>query len=106
MATATLASIPGSGSPLELFRLLRGATRFLRERFERHGRIFRSRLAYPVVFLVGEEANKTVLVTRRNELSFGLGYAQTAVKRVFEGSIMLQDGEAHDRTRDVLSLAV
>jgi cytochrome P450 len=106
MATSTLTSIPGSGSPLELFALLGGATRFLRERFERHGRIFRTRLVYPVVFLVGDEANKTILVTRRHELSFGLGYAQTAVKRVFEGSIMLQDGEAHDRTRDVLSPAV
>lgn len=102
----TLASIPGSGSPVELYHLLRGATRFLHERFERHGRIFRTRLVYPVVFLVGEEANKTVLVTRRHELAFGRGYAQTAVRRVFEGSIMLQDGEAHDRMRDVLSPAV
>lgn len=102
----TLANIPGSGSPLELVHLLRGATRFLRQRFERHGRVFRTRLAYPVVFLVGEEANKTVLVTRRHEMSFGMGYAQTAVRRVFEGSIMLQDGDAHDRTRAVLSPAV
>ncbi len=101
-----LSNIPGSGSPLELYWLLRGATRFLRKRFERHGRVFRTRLAYPVVFLIGEEANKTVLVTRRHEMSFGMGYAQTAVKRVFEGSIMLQDGDAHDRTRATLSPAV
>ena len=58
------------------------------------------------MFLVGDEANKSVLVTRRTELSFGLGYAQTAVRRIFEGSIMLQDGDAHDRTRDILAPAV
>jgi len=101
-----LDDIPGSGSPLELAHLLRDARGFLRERFARHGRVFRTRLVYPVVFVVGDDANKSVLVTRRAELSFGLGYAQTAVKRVFEGSIMLQDGEAHDRTRDVLAPAV
>ena len=101
-----LSEIPGSGSVLELARLLSDARGFLHERFERHGRIWRTRLAYPVVFLVGEEANKSVLVTRRQEFSFGLGYAQTAVDRVFAGSIMLQDGRAHDAMRDVLTPAV
>ncbi len=103
---ASLGDIPGSASLLELAHLLRDARRFLHERFDRHGRVFKTRLVYPVVFVVGEEANKSVLVTRRAELSFGAGYAQTAVRRIFEGSIMLQDGEAHDRTRDVLSPAV
>jgi cytochrome P450 len=103
---SSLDSIPGSDSLLELPRLLRDAAVFLHERFERHGRVFRTRLAYPVVFLVGEEANKSILVTRRAELSFGLGYARTAVQRVFEGSIMLQDGDAHGRTRDILAPAV
>jgi cytochrome P450 len=101
-----LAAIPGSGSPLELAYLLADARRFLHERFERHGRVWRTRLAYPVVFLVGEQANKSVLVTRRHEFSFGLGYAQTAVDRVFAGSIMLQDGDAHDAMRDILTPAV
>jgi len=101
-----LDAIPGSDSLLELPRLLRDAALFLHERFDRHGRVFKTRLAYPVVFLVGEEANKSILVTRRSSLSFGMGYAQTAVKRVFEGSIMLEDGAAHDRSRDILSPAV
>ncbi len=101
-----LADVPGSESIAELGHLLRDARRFLHERFERHGRVFKTRLLYRVVFLVGDEANKSVLVTRRSDLSFGQGYAQTAVKRVFEGSIMLQDGEAHDRTREILAPAV
>ncbi len=78
----------------------------MHERFDRHGRVFKTRLVFPAVVLVGDEANKSILVTRRTELSFGQGYARTAVKRVFEGSIMLQDGDAHDRTRDILAPAV
>src|SRR4051812_38748055 len=102
----TLAEIPGSGAPSELLALLRNGTRFLHERFERYGRVWKTRLVYPVVFLIGEQANKSVLVTRRHEWSFGLGYAQTAVKRIFEGSIMLQDGDDHEKMRDILSPAV
>jgi cytochrome P450 len=101
-----LDDIPGSGSIAELAHLLRDARRFLHERFERHGPIWKTRLAYSVVFLVGEQANKSILVTRRHEFAFGLGYAQTAVDRIFAGSIMLQDGDAHDRTRDILTPAV
>jgi cytochrome P450 len=101
-----LDDIPGSGSVVELAHLLRDARRFLHERFERHGRIWKTRLAYSVVFLIGEQANKSILVTRRREFAFGLGYAQTAVDRVFAGSIMLQDGDAHDRMRDLLTPAV
>jgi retinoid hydroxylase len=103
---SALARLPGSDSHLELAYLLRDATTFFHRRFERYGRVFKSRFVKPLVFLIGEEANKTVLVTRRAELAFGLGYAQTAVRHVFEGSIMLEDGEAHDRTRDLLSPAV
>jgi cytochrome P450 len=103
---AALGAIPGSDSHAELVALLRDATGFLHDRFARHGRVWRTRFVFPVVFLVGEEANKSILVTRRHELSFGRGYAQTPVKRVFDGSIMLQDGEAHDRMRDILSPAV
>jgi len=101
-----LAALPGSDSFAELFRMLRDPTGFFHERFEAHGRLWKTRFVYPLVFAIGEEANKTILVTDRDDYSFGRGYAATAVKRVFEGSIMLQDGEAHRRTRDTLSPAV
>src|SRR3954447_15840488 len=101
-----LAAIPGSDALSELAYLVRDATRFFHDRFERHGRVFKSRFIYPVVFLIGDEANKTMMVTRRHVFGFGVGYAQTAVKRVFEGSIMLEDGDAHARTRDLLGPAV
>jgi cytochrome P450 len=103
---SALVRLPGSDSYLELAHLLRDATSFFHHRFERYGRVFKSRFVKPLVFLIGEDANKTVLVTRRAELAFGLGYQQTSVRAIFEGSIMLEDGEAHDRTRDLLNPAV
>lgn len=102
----SLASVPGSNSPLELAYMLRDARAFFHERFQRHGKVWKTRFVYPVVFVIGEEANKSVLVTRRAELSFGRGYAQTAVDKIFEGSIMLEDGDAHRTTRDILTPAV
>lgn len=105
-AASPLNSVPGSDDLFELVRMLRDPTGFFHERFERHGRLWKTRFVYPAVFAIGEEANKSILVTDRESYSFGRGYAVTAVKRVFEGSIMLQDGEAHRRTRDTLSPAV
>lgn len=106
VARSSFFEIPGSDAYGELVHLLRDAPRFFHRRFERHGRVFKTRLVFPVVFLIGEQANKTMLVTERHDFSFGRGYQQTSVDRVFEGSIMLQDGAAHRRTRDILSPAV
>jgi cytochrome P450 len=106
LSAAPLAPIPGSDSPLELAALLRDPPLFFLERFARYGHVFKSRLVFPVVFLVGAEANRTMLVTRRAEFAMGRGYQKTAVDRIFSGSIMLQDGEDHRRTRGILSPAV
>jgi len=103
---AALRDLPGRDGFDELFHLLREPTRFFHVRFERYGRVFRSRLVYPCVFVVGEEANRTLLITERASFSFGLGYAKSAVRHVFANSIMLQDGDAHARTREILKPAV
>jgi len=47
-----------------------------------------------------------MLVTRKAEFPQGKGYARTPVRWVFAGSIMLQDGDDHARTRELLSPAV
>ena len=99
-------ALPGSDRLDELYHLIQDAPGFFHERFERYGRVFKSRIVVPCVFVVGEEANKTVLITKRAEMSQGRGYAKTAVDRIFANSIMLQDGEAHERTRGILSPAV
>ncbi len=103
---APLRGLPGSTSFAELYHLLRDPRAFFHDRFERYGRVFKSRLVYPVVFAVGDEANRSMLVTRRHDVAFGAGYAATNVEKIFAGSMMLQDGEDHRRTRDLLSPAV
>jgi cytochrome P450 len=105
VATA-LGHLPGRDRLDELPRLLWDPTRFLHERFERYGRVFKTRLVYPCIFVVGEDANRALLVTKRAQFSFGQGYAKSAVRRVFENSIMLEDGAAHERTREILKPAV
>lgn len=101
-----LRGLPGSDSLLELGALLRDPPLFFLERFEKYGPVFRSRLVFPVVFLIGEEANKTMLITERAKFAMGLGYQKTAVDCIFHNSIMLQDGADHARTRGILSPVV
>ncbi len=103
---AALAAIPGSDDLRELPRLLRNPTGYFHERFEKHGYVWKSRLVYPVVFVIGVDANRTLMLTRRSEFLFGEGYAQTAVRSVFRNSIMLLDGEDHRRARAILVPAV
>lgn len=105
-ARPVLAALPGSNSPGELIHLLRDPTGFLHERFERHGRVWKTRFVFPAVFAIGDDANRTMLVTRRDEFPQGLGYARTPVRWVFKGSIMLQDGDDHAHTRATLTPAV
>jgi retinoid hydroxylase len=105
-ARPDLAALPGSNSPGELIHLLRDPTGFLHERFERHGRLWRTRFVFPAVFAIGDDANRTMLVTRRDEFPQGAGYARTPVRWVFKGSIMLQDGDDHARTRATLTPGV
>ena len=105
-AAPSLATLPGSSRPDELIHLLRDPTGFLHARFERHGRLWKTRFVMPAVFAIGDEANRAMLVTRRDEFPQGQGYARTPVRWVFKGSIMLQDGDDHARTRATLTPAV
>lgn len=99
-------AIPGDDSLLELKHMLANPTEFLHQRYERFGPVFRSRLMIGAVFMIGADANRAILFKRRDEFGFGKGYETTNVSRVFEGSIMMQDGEDHARTRGILNPAV
>jgi cytochrome P450 len=99
-------ALPGSDHLSELYFLLRDPTAFLHERFDRYGRVWKTRFITPAVFAIGEDANRSILVTRRAEFPQGKGYERTPVRWVFAGSIMLQDGDDHARTRGLLSPAV
>jgi cytochrome P450 len=98
--------LPGSDALDEIVPFVRATPRFLHTRHARHGPVFRSRILVPVVFAAGEEASRAVLVTHRDHFSEGRGYQRTSIRWVFEGSIMLLDGEPHARMRETLTPAV
>lgn len=102
----SLAALPGRARLDELYHLLRDPTGFLHARFDAHGPLWKTRFIAPAVFAIGDEANRTMLVTRRGDFPQGQGYARTPVRWVFKGSIMLQDGDAHATTRATLNPAV
>jgi cytochrome P450 len=89
-----------------MFALLRDPRGFLTRRHRRHGDVFRSRLGLPVIFLVGPEANKTIHVTRRQDFSYLGAYGKLAVGKIFERSLITQDGAEHQHDRDILQPAV
>lgn len=99
-------SIPGSNSLLELVALYWNPLQFLSRRHRRHGDAFRSRFISPVTFLIGPEANKTIHVTRRQEFSYFGAYGKLAVGKIFERSLITQDGAEHQHDRDILQPAV
>jgi cytochrome P450 len=101
-----LAHIGGSDSFFELPRMLRDPLRFLDERYARHGKVFKSRFVFPLVFFVGAEANKDILILRRDELSHREGYRLNAFGRIFEHSLISEDGAVHAHDRDILQPAV
>jgi retinoid hydroxylase len=102
----SLAHIPGSGSLLELPRMMSDPARFVRERYEAHGPIFKTRWVRSVVFVVGPEANKVIHITRRLIFSYRLAFKDLAFGRLFDGSLLTEDGEAHQRDRDILQPAM
>jgi hypothetical protein len=63
-------AIPGTSSPLELRAMVQNPFAFFEERYLKHGPIFRSSLVYPVVWMMGAEANRTIMVSGRENFSY------------------------------------
>lgn len=99
-------AIPGTSSPLELRAMVQNPFAFFEERYLKHGPIFRSSLVYPVVWMMGAEANRTIMVSGRENFSYAGGYGQLAFGKLFQQNILLLDGEEHLRTRTLLEPAV
>lgn len=106
MSDASVDHIPGYDSLFELPRMLKDPTGFLKERHRKFGDVFRTTFIKPIVFLIGPEANKTVLVTGRDLFSYQKGFGPLAFARLFQGSLLLLDGEPHKHERDILQPAM
>ena len=116
-ATADLP--PGTfGAPMvgELREFTPDPRAFIWERYRRYGRIFRSHLGHPIVFMMGPAANKAFLQTYNERLTWGKALPVHIQKMLTSardpdtapspaGTFALEDGEAMRRMKQIASTA-
>jgi retinoid hydroxylase len=102
------AEMPGSfgnsakGETAELFA---GEEMFYRQRFERYGSVFKSRIfGKKFAFLIGADANRLVLMDKADHLSAEQGWI--FLKPIFGSGLLLQDGKRHKATRRLMHPAM
>lgn len=99
-----LAEIPGDASlPIigQTFSFLNRPVQFLGEMQQKHGNIFKTRiLAKPVIFLIGTEANKFLLVEQAKYMSNQKGWE--TIDELFHDGLMLRDGANHQHHRSIM----
>jgi cytochrome P450 len=80
---------------------------FLVEMYRRHGPIFRtSSFGLEIVYLVGPEANKCVLLSDRMKFSHHMGWGQLfSVVEMFGDGLLTMDGPEHDAHRKLMNPA-
>lgn len=99
--------MPGSfgGSKGEAEELFAGEEIFYRQRFQRHGSVFKSRIfGKKFAFLIGPEANRLVLKDKADHLSAGQGWI--FLKPIFGTGLLLQDGKQHKAIRRLMHPAM
>jgi cytochrome P450 len=84
----------------------RDPLRFLRRRYERYGRIFKSRIyGYREITMLGPEANKFILHTHRDHFEWGGAQEIFFYPKLFGENLFLLDGERHDFHRGLITPA-
>ena len=80
---------------------------FLAEMYEKHGPIFRSgSFGNEIVFLVGPEANRFVLVNNRQKFSNYEGWGKMfGILDMFGRGLLVMDGKEHDEHRRMMNPA-
>lgn len=101
-----LNDIPGSLKHMELVHMLRHPLKYLHDRYDQYGEVFKTRMMFPAVWVLGAEAMRTVFVTHRHSFSYEKGYGKLAFARVFEDSLITMDGEPAAQARGILMPAV
>lgn len=98
------AAIPLATLPDDLYLQLGPA---LARAYEQHGPIFRaSYFGTEVVYLVGPEANRYVLVQNRDAFSHHIGWGQFFdVETMFGHGLLTMDGPVHDHHRRIMNPA-
>jgi cytochrome P450 len=101
-----LEEIPGTDSVKDLIQFSTKPFDFFHERFNQYGEIFRAKIGFPCVFLIGNEGNRTIHVTQRKKFSYERAYMRLALGQIFKGSLIMLDGEEHKKKRSMLTPAV
>ncbi len=75
--------------------------------YQEHGPVFRANFwGREFVFLVGPEANRTVLLTHREAFSHFIGWARIfGVETMFGNGLLTMDGAEHDEQRRMMNPA-
>ena len=97
---------PGSyGPPIvgETLAWRRDRLEFLRRRYERYGRIFKSRTyGYREITMLGPEANEFILSSHRHHFEWAGGHELFFHRRLFRQNIFLMDAEEHAHHRKLI----
>lgn len=101
-----LEEIPGTDSLGDLLQFSTKPFDFFHERFNKYGEIFRAKIGFPCVFLIGNEGNRTIHVTQRTKFSYERAYMRLALGQIFAGSLIMLDGEEWKQKRSMLTPAV
>ena len=80
---------------------------FLAEMYEKHGPIFRASVyGGEIIYLVGPEANRFVLVSNRQKFSHHEGWGRLfGVVDMFGDGLLTMDGKEHDQHRRMMNPA-
>jgi cytochrome P450 len=112
MTVSTLSSLPlppgDNGLPWigETIPWAREPLRFARERYERHGLIWRTHLiGRPCVVMLGPEANRFILGTHMRHFSSRAGWGKSITSLIGDG-LSLIDGAEHRRHRRMIQPAL
>jgi cytochrome P450 len=99
-------AIPGSqGLPVigETIAWRRDPLKFLQRHYSRYGRIFRSNIYdHPEITMLGPQANEFILSSHRDYFEWAGGYDLFLNRNLFQDNLFLQDGEVHDRHRQII----
>lgn len=99
-------ALPGTDSPTDVLRLLRTPFEYLLDQYENYGPISRTRLVTPMVWVLGNEELRTMLIQKRSAFSWERGYKSISFGQLFDRSIVTMDGEQAAYMRDVLTPAI
>lgn len=99
-------ALPGTNSPTDVLRLLRSPFEYLLDQGANFGPVSKTRLVTPIVWILGADELRSILIAKRASFSWERGYKSISFGQLFDRSIVTMDGEQAAHMRDVLTPAI